>query len=281
MAIPTSLPAWRPRSRTPQPPTTTGKWNAVGSPSPPGHSGRPPARTLGPGGRSGLSLVARPGVERAARDFRHPAHDWGPLGVDALAMAERLSAIDGSFLRVESPDAHMHVAWAATFRVPSGSPPAALPRLRRHISGRLSRVPPFRRRLAYPPPGMGEPFWVDDPDFDVARHVVALGTPGHELDDRRFALLCDSALSTQLDRSRPLWEIRLAPRLSGGRCAVVAKIHHALVDGRPPVEGAQLLLDIDPSGVAELPAPWKPAPAPGQARLAAAAVARGAGESLP
>lgn len=195
-------------------------------------------------------------------------------------MAERLSAIDGSFLRVESPDAHMHVAWAATFRVPSGSPPPTLPRLRRHISGRLSRVPRFRRRLAYPPPGMGEPFWVDDPDFDVAKHVLALGTPGHELDDRRFALLCDSALSTQLDRSRPLWEIRLAPRLSGGRCAVVAKIHHALVDGRSAVEVAQLLLDVDPSGPAELPAPWRPEPAPGQARLAAAAVARGAGESL-
>ncbi|HWM09829.1 MAG TPA: wax ester/triacylglycerol synthase domain-containing protein, partial [Solirubrobacteraceae bacterium] len=68
-------------------------------------------------------------------------------------MADRLSAIDGSFLRVESADAPMHVAWAATFRVPSGSAPPTLARLRRHISGRLSRVPRFRRRLAYPPPG--------------------------------------------------------------------------------------------------------------------------------
>ncbi len=195
-------------------------------------------------------------------------------------MAERLSAIDGSFLRVESASAHMHVAWAATFRVSSGSATPTLPRLRRHISGRLARVPRFRRRLAYPPPGMGEPFWVDDPDFDVARHVLALGTLGQELDDHRFELLCDSVLSSQLDRGRALWEIRLAPRLSGGRCAIVAKIHHALVDGRSAVEVAQLLFDIDPNGVAELPAPWRPKPAPGQARLAAAAVARGAGESL-
>ena len=54
-------------------------------------------------------------------------------------MAERLSAIDGSFLRVESASAHMHVAWAATFRVPSGSAPptrAGVPR----IAGTLRRA---------------------------------------------------------------------------------------------------------------------------------------------
>ena len=59
-------------------------------------------------------------------------------------MAERLSAIDGSFLRVESPSAHMHVAWSATFRVPAGEPQPTLARLRRHIAGRLERVPRFR-----------------------------------------------------------------------------------------------------------------------------------------
>jgi diacylglycerol O-acyltransferase / wax synthase len=80
-------------------------------------------------------------------------------------VAERLSPIDGSFLRVESASAHMHVAWSATFRVHAGAARPTLARLRRHIAGRLSRVPRFRCRLAYPPPGMGEPFWVDDPDF--------------------------------------------------------------------------------------------------------------------
>ena len=195
-------------------------------------------------------------------------------------MAERLSAIDGSFLRVESPSAHMHVAWSATFRVPAGEPHPTLTRLRRHIAGRLERVPRFRCRLAWPPPGMGEPFWVEDPEFDVANHVLPLGTLGLELDDQRFGLLCDSVLSAPLDRHRPLWEIRLAPRFADGRCGLVAKIHHALVDGRSAVEVAQLLFDVEPNGVAELPVPWEAPPAPGATRLAAKAVALGAEESL-
>ena len=172
----------------------------------------------------------------------------------------------------------MHVAWSATFRIGEQAP--TLQRLRRHIAGRLARVPRFRCRLAWPLPGMGEPFWVDDPDFDVDNHVLSLGTLGTELDDHRFELLCDSVLSSPLDRGRPLWEIRLAPRLTGGRCGLVAKIHHALVDGRSAVEVAQLLFDVEPNGAAELPAPWEAPPAPGTTRLAARAVAMGAGESL-
>ncbi len=195
-------------------------------------------------------------------------------------MAERLSAFDGSFLRVETANAHMHVAWSATFRVAPGRPRPSLARLRRHIDGRLELIPRFRTRLAYPPPGMGEPFWVDDPDFDVSRHVLELGLPNAELDDRRFAFLCDRVLSEPLPRDRPLWEIRLAPRLQGGRCGIVARVHHALVDGRSALEVALLLFDTDPDAAPGLPVRRHARPAPGTARLAAGAIAAGAGESL-
>ena len=195
-------------------------------------------------------------------------------------MAERLSAFDGSFLRVETANAHMHVAWSATFRVAPGRPRPSLARLRRHIDGRLELIPRFRTRLAYPPPGMGEPFWVDDPDFDVSRHVLELGLPNAELDDRRFAFLCDRVLSEPLPRDRPLWEIRLAPRLQGGRCGIVARVHHALVDGKSALEVALLLFDTDPDAAPGLPVRRNARPAPGTARLAAGAIAAGAGESL-
>ena len=195
-------------------------------------------------------------------------------------MAERLSAFDGSFLRVETANAHMHVAWSAIFRVDPGRPRPSLARLRRHIGARLELVPRFRTRLAYPPRGMGEPFWVDDPEFDVSRHVVELGMPNAQLDDRRFAFLCDRVLSEPLPRDRPLWEIRLAPRLRGGRCGIIARVHHALVDGKSALEVALLLFDTDPDEAPGIPAPWEARPTPGSARLAAGAIASGAGESL-
>jgi diacylglycerol O-acyltransferase / wax synthase len=195
-------------------------------------------------------------------------------------MPERLSAMDGSFLRVETANAHMHVAWSATFRVAPGRPRPSLAGLRRHIASRLERVPRFRRRLAYPLPGMGEPYWVDDSDFDVSRHVLELGVPNTQLDDRRFNFLCDRVLGEPLPRDRPLWEIRLAPRIRADRCGIVAKIHHALVDGRSALEVALLLFDTDPDAVPGLPASWEAARPPGAARLAAGALAAGAGESL-
>jgi diacylglycerol O-acyltransferase / wax synthase len=195
-------------------------------------------------------------------------------------MAERLSAIDGSFLRVETRNAHMHVAWSATFRLEGGRPRPTLSRLRRHIAARLELVPRFRRRLAYPLPGMGEPFWVDDPEFDVSRHVLELGMPNTELDDRRFAFLCDNVLSEPLPRDRPLWDIRLAPRLSGGRCGLVARVHHALVDGKSALEVALLLFDTDREPAPAIPSRWEAESAPGAARLAAGALASVPGESL-
>jgi diacylglycerol O-acyltransferase / wax synthase len=195
-------------------------------------------------------------------------------------MHERLSAMDGSFLRLETGGAHMHVAWSATLQVPPGGAPPTVERLRRSIEARLDRAPRFRRRLAFPPAGLAEPSWVDDPDFDVDRHVLLLGPSHAVLDDRRFAHLCDRALSVPLPRDAPLWEIRLAPRLTGDRVGLMAKFHHALVDGKSAVEVALLLFDLQPDAQAELPAPWRPQAKPGPARLAADALSAGAGESL-
>jgi len=185
-------------------------------------------------------------------------------------MSDRLSSLDGSFLRVETPSAHMHVAWSATFRRAPDAPPPTLSALRSSVLGRLEQTPRFRRRLAFPPPGMGEPFWVDDEAFDIARHVVVLGEHGETVDDERFHELCDCSLSEPLDRSLPLWRIYLAPRMSDGRCGMVAKIHHALVDGKSAVEVALLLFDVAPEPPPAPEPEWHPESSPGTARLPSA-----------
>lgn len=196
-----------------------------------------------------------------------------------MAPRSRLSPLDTSFLHLETPTAHMHVAWRGVFAPPAGRRPT-LDALRRSVDARLRHLPRFRQRLATPPLGLGEPYWVDDPDFDVARHVTALAPAREPIGETRFAAICDGVLSRPLDRDRPLWEVYLVPRLEDDRVGLVVKIHHAMVDGKSAVELALLLFDLTPDAEESPPDDWLPAAGPGAGRLALRAVADGVGESL-
>jgi diacylglycerol O-acyltransferase / wax synthase len=195
-------------------------------------------------------------------------------------IAERLTSLDGSFLRVETPNAHMHVAWSALFDRSSNASPPLLDDLRASVAGRLAQAPRFRRRLRHPAGGLGEPFWVDDSSFAIERHVVALAGPDEELTRADFDARCDAALSEPLERDHPLWRFYLAPRVAGGRCGLLAKIHHALVDGKSAVEVALLLFDVERDAPLVLPTDWLPEPERGGTRLTIDALAGGAAESL-
>lgn len=193
----------------------------------------------------------------------------------------RLTPLDSSFLRVESPTAHMHVGWKGVFRPRADGRPVTIGELRQSVSGRLRHAPRFRQRLAFPPAGLGEPVWVDDESFAVERHVVAM-SEAHELLPRaRFDDLADLCLSRPLERDRALWRIELAPALEDGTMGMVMKVHHAMVDGKSAVELALLLLDGAQD--AALPADdesWAPREAPGTRRLAIDALTDAGGESL-
>jgi diacylglycerol O-acyltransferase len=193
-------------------------------------------------------------------------------------MRPRLTPLDGSFLRAETRNAHMHVAWAGLFSPgPDGARPG-VELLRRSLAARLPRAPRFRQRLAFPPPGFGEPFWVDDPEFDVRHHVTALTEPGEAVTLASFRRLQDAVLSEPLDRRRPLWHVYLVPRLEDGRSGLVCKLHHAMVDGVSTVELGLLLFD-DGGAATDPDPPPQPIPqaAPGSTQLAVEAAAQSAG----
>ena len=191
-------------------------------------------------------------------------------------MPESLTPLDASFLGLETPNAHMHVAWFGVFD--RDGPAPSVTRLRASIAGRLKHTPRFRRRLAFPPRGMGEPFWVDDGDFDIKAHVTTLGQ--RTMTRAEFEAAADELLSVPLDRNRPLWHVYLAPRLEGGRSGVLCKMHHALVDGKSAVEVAVLLFDVSADAQPEPPGEWIPEPVPGAARLAMQSIERDARESF-
>jgi diacylglycerol O-acyltransferase / wax synthase len=196
-------------------------------------------------------------------------------------MRPRLRPLDGSFLRVETPNAHMHVGWCALFEPHCDRARPDLVSLRESILARLHFAPRFRQRLAFPPPGFGEPFWVDDTSFDISRHVLPLAEEDEPLSLSSFSALADAALSVPLDRKRPLWQVMLAPALEDGRIGMVAKLHHAMADGLAAVDFAVLLFDSSPDPVfAEPGEEWRPTPEPGRLELAVEAAAGTAGDML-
>src|SRR5215211_4770198 len=177
---------------------------------------------------------------------------------------DRLSALDSSFLHLEDAASHMHVASVMLFR---GDPPA-YEDLLEAIERRLHLVPRYRQRLAYVPLGQGRPKWVDDPHLNLRYHVRATALPSPGSEDRLKAL-AGRVFSQQLDRDKPLWEIWLVEGLEGGRFAVLAKTHHALVDGISGVDIVTVLFDTSPDPAAP-PDPgerWLPRPLPSRAQL--------------
>lgn len=180
---------------------------------------------------------------------------------------QRLSAVDGSFLRVETSSAHMHVGWKGEVGERAAGP-IGIAELRAGIERRLRHAPRFRQRLAFDPGRLAEPVWVDDERFDIRDHVRTIGSAEIALPRARFDMLCDELLSRPLHRSRPLWQIGFAPRLAGGGGGLLMKIHHAMVDGMSAVELALLLFDSEPEPVRDRsPDGWLPARAPTPAQL--------------
>src|SRR4029450_3556357 len=195
-------------------------------------------------------------------------------------MPTRLTALDSSFLRVEGPNAHMHVAWAGLFDPHPGRPRPTLEALRAKVAARLRPLPRFRQRFAFAPRGFGEPFWADDPDFDVTSQVTALSGEHQPVSPGRFRDMTDAVLSEPLDRARPLWHIYLVPRLEDGRIGLICKLHHAMVDGKSAVEVALLLFDDSADAEPETPDDWTPSGSPKSTRLAFDAMVGDAAESL-
>lgn len=130
---------------------------------------------------------------------------------------------------------------------PPADGPLTLERMTRLVQARLHLIPPFRRRLVQVPLGLDQPYWIEDPDFDVAFHVreLALPAPG---DDRQLAEQVARLHARALDRRRPLWELYLIQGLAGGRQAIYSKVHHAAIDGVSGNDILGALLDLTPDG---------------------------------
>jgi diacylglycerol O-acyltransferase len=184
-----------------------------------------------------------------------------------------LEGLDAAFLSLETPTTPLHVGAVLVLDPPEGarslfSPSTRYAQIRRVIAQRLHLVGPLRQRALRVPLGLHHPVWVDDPDFELDDHLsrASLPTPGGRAELDAFVA---AAMSRPLDPDRPLWEMFVVEGLDGGRTALIAKVHHAILDG---VSGASILaafLDLSPRAriVAAPAEPWDPDPLPGSGRM--------------
>ncbi len=181
---------------------------------------------------------------------------------------ERLSALDASFLYLERPAMHMHVAGLSVLD-PSTRPDGRLrfEDVEAVLASRMRLAPRLRQKVKMVPFGLALPVWVDDAAFDLGFHVrrAALPSPGGR---NELAEQVQRILSRPLDRSKPLWELYVIEGLEDGHVATLMKAHHAMIDGLSGMHLTAALFDLSPEPRDEPATPaWEPDAEPSSTEL--------------
>jgi diacylglycerol O-acyltransferase len=123
---------------------------------------------------------------------------------------------------------------------------------------RATRLSPtFREKLTATPFGIAAPRWMVDPDFDLEFHLRRFDVPAPKTLDTVLTFARNAGM-TAFDPARPMWEFTLLEGLTGGRAALVMKLHHALTDGIGGVQIAAHVVDLEPEPAELGPLPDEP-----------------------
>ena len=134
---------------------------------------------------------------------------------------KRLSGWDAVLLYSEAPNVHMHTIKAAVIELDADRRSLNVDTFREVIAWRLNKLDPFCYQLVEVPFSFHHPMWRENCELDLDYHIRPwrVSPPGgrRELDEA-----IGQIASTQLDRSRPLWEMYFVDCLADNRIAVVA-----------------------------------------------------------
>ena len=160
---------------------------------------------------------------------------------------DQLSGLDTAFLHLESTATPMHIGSLAIYdqsTAPGGK--VSFKDILAYFESRLHKARVFRQRLATVPMGLDNPFWIEDPDFDLEFHLRHIALP-HPGDWRQLCIQTARLHARPLDTSKPLWEAYVIEGLDNvagvppGSFALVTKFHHAAIDG---ISGAEIAMAI-------------------------------------
>jgi diacylglycerol O-acyltransferase / wax synthase len=143
---------------------------------------------------------------------------------------KRLNGVDALMLYSETPEIHMHTLKIGVLDVSGVEGGFSFELFREVAYPRLLALAPLRFQLVDIPLKLHHPMWVQNADIDLDYHLrrARVPAPGGR---RELDQLIGEIASTQLDRSRPLWEMYIAEGLAENRIAIIHKVHHVLADG--------------------------------------------------
>jgi WS/DGAT/MGAT family acyltransferase len=178
---------------------------------------------------------------------------------------EQLSGQDASFVYLETPTTPMHIGSVGIYD-PSTAPNGFVrfKDILRHVESRLDKARSFRQKLVRVPFDLDHPYWVEDANFDIEYHIrhMALPKPG---DWRQLCIQVARLHARPMDLNKPLWEFNVIegldniPGIPPGSFALMAKVHHAAIDGMSGVELSAAVHDIEPKAVEDnAKSTWKP-----------------------
>lgn len=156
----------------------------------------------------------------------------------------QLSALDATFLYMETPNSYGHVSSVSIYERPYEGYDAYTA-YRSVIEKRLGYLEPMRRRLVKDPFDLDLPYWAIDPDFNLDFHIRHLAVPAPG-DRDKFQTQVARLASRPLDQTKPLWESYVIDGLPDGRFAIFTKMHHATVDGAAGAELLGMITDLEP-----------------------------------
>ncbi len=135
--------------------------------------------------------------------------------------AEHMAPVDTTWLRMDRP---------ANLMVNNGvfifGGPLNLDRLEAALAERLLAIPRFRQLVEE---RSGDYWWREAPTLEVRRHIKRVRLPGKG-DRAELQNYISDLVSEPLDKTRPLWQIRIVEHYEGG-AALVVRTHHAMADG--------------------------------------------------
>lgn len=161
-----------------------------------------------------------------------------------MAGLRQLTKQDVLFVAGETAKVYQHTGGLVLLDA-SGRQDFNFKSFRAHVEQRISQIPHFHWKLHEVPLGLDLPYWVEDENFSFDHHIkrIAVPSPG---DREALGEVVAHLYSKHLDRSRPLWEMWFIEGLADGRCAILQKLHHCMMDGQGASKLGEIMSDFEP-----------------------------------